>query len=322
MAVTPKRGRRRGRVAKRGRPRRSAAAMRALTDALVRLAVVHAPATVRQLYYQAIIAHLVPKVETEYRAISELLVELRELGRVSWDAIADRTRWQRKPPTWPSIRSAVESVRHYYRRQVWRGLPDRVFVALEKEALSGIVHDVTAVYDVPLLVLRGFSSVTFIHDLASQIVGYRKYSLRSHVLVLTDLDPSGNVSAASFRTRLTRYCGIPLTDKGQAPDELPDWLSFTRIAVTRQQAAVHDLPSRTTKTDRNAHAQSPAWDGGPSIELDAFSPAVLRQIVEEAITAFIPRGHMATLRAAEESEREGLQRFEDLLPDPEDEDPD
>ena len=321
MGVIGKRERTRRRAAKRGRPRRSAAAMRALADGLVHLARKYAPATVRQLYYQAVVSALVRKVETEYRKISELLVDLREHERVPWEAIADRTRWQRKPPTWPNIRSAFESVRQYYRREVWRGLPDRVFVALEKEALVSIVYDVTQEYDVPLLVLRGFSSVTFIHDLASQIVGYRQYGLRSHVLVLTDLDPSGVVSAGSLRDRLAKYCGIPLTPKGRAPDKLPDWLSFTRIAVTRQLAKEYNLPSRPTKTRRNSHAQSPLWDGGPSIELDAVAPDVFRQIIREVITAYIPDRHMETLRAAEESERDGLQRLEALLPDPEDEDP-
>lgn len=318
MAVTVKRVRPRRRVAKPGHRRRSAAAMRALDDALVQLAEKHAPATVRQLYYQAIIEGLIPKDEGEYRTISERFVALRERGRVPWKSIADRTRRQRKPPTWPNIRSAVASVRHYYRREVWRGLPDRVFVALEKEALSGIVNDVTDEYAVPFLVLRGFSSVTFIHDLASDILAYRKHDLRSHVLVLTDLDPSGVVATASFRYRLAKYCGIPLTEKGRAPDELPAWLSFTRIAVTRQQVEQYDLPSRPTKTERNAHAKSPDWDGGPSIELDALAPAVLRQMVEEAITAYIPAGHMRALRVAEESERAGLLEIEKLLPNADD----
>ena len=296
--------------------------MRALDEGLVQLAREHAPATVRQLYYQAIISLLVSKDKGEYRTISERLVLLREAGRVPWEAIADRTRWQRKPPSWPSIRSAVESVRQYYRREVWRGLPDRVFVALEKEALAGIVNDVTSEFDVPLLVLRGFSSATFVHDLASQVLGYRRYHLRSHVLILTDLDPSGIVSARSFCDRLARYCGIPLTREGRAPDKLPDWLTVTRLAVTRDQVETYALPSRPTKTERNTHAQSPDWDGGVSVELDAFAPAVLRRLVHDAITAYIPPGHMATLRAAEESEREGLERIAELLPDPEDFDED
>ena len=321
MSVTAQRKPRRRRGAKRGQRRRSLDDMRALDDALVRLAIKHAPATIRQVYYQAVVAGLVPKDEAAYRTISERLVLLREQGRVPWDAIADRTRSQRKPPTWASIRSAVAAVRRYYRRDVWRYLPDRVFVALEKEALSGIVYEVTEEYDVGLCVLRGFSSVTFIHNnLAADIVDYRKHGLRSHVLVLTDLDPSGVVSAASFRNRLAKYCDIPLTE-GRAPDELPDWLTFTPLAVTRQQAEAYTLPSRPTKTRRNAHAQSSDWDGGPSIELDAFAPDVLRQIVREAITAYIPDHHMEKLRAAEASEREGLQRFEELLPHP-DQDPD
>ena len=123
MSVTAQRKPRRRSGAKRGQRRRSLDDMRALDDALVRLAIKHAPATIRQVYYQAVVAGLVPKDEAAYRTISERLVLLREQGRVPWDAIADRTRSQRKPPTWASIRSAVASVRHYYRRDVWGYLP-------------------------------------------------------------------------------------------------------------------------------------------------------------------------------------------------------
>ena len=224
-AMRPRRHPARLRKARHGRPRRPPAAMRFLDDGLVRLAAKHAPASVRQLYYQAIVVGLVPKDEAQYKTISERLVTLRETGRVPWRSIADRTRWQRKPLTWSGIRAAFESVRRFYRRQVWVGLPDRLFVALEKEALSGIVNDVTAEYDVPLLVLRGFSSATFIHDLAEDILAYKREGLRSHVLVLTDLDPSGVVAAENLRERCLRYCG--LTDGQRVPEELPDWLSFT-----------------------------------------------------------------------------------------------
>ena len=297
MSVTAQRKRPRRRGAKRSETRRKSAEMKVIDDALVLLARDHAPATVRQLYYQAVVNFVVPKLEAAYRTISKRLVQLREQGRVPWGAIADRTRSQRKPPTWPSMRSAVASVRHYYRREVWRGLPDRVFVVLEKEALFGIVYEVTEKYDVAVYVLRGFSSVTFIHELASDILDCREYHLRSHVLVLTDLDPSGVVSAASFRDRLAKYCDIPLTDQGRAPDKLPNWLTYTPLAVTRQQAEAYDLPSRPTKTQRNAHAQSSDWDGGSSIELDAFAPNVLRQIVKEAITAYITGSpHVDTAR--------------------------
>ncbi len=273
-----------------------------LDNRLVQLALRHAPATVRQLFYQAVVLGWLAKTEGEYKTISERLVILREAGQVSWEAIADRTRWQRKPPTWPDLASAVASVKHYYRREVWRHLPDRVFVALEKEALSGIVNEVTSRYDVPLLVLRGFSSATFVHDLADQVLGYKQYGLRSHVLVLTDLDPSGKVSAASLRDRLARYCGI--TDSRRAPAVLPSWLTFTRLGVTRSQVEEYELPSRPTKTDGNPHARSAMWDGGDSVELDAFSPDDLRRLVTRAIEEFLPAGHMEGIRVAEESERE------------------
>ena len=88
---------------------------------------------------------------------------------MSWHHITDLTRWQRKPLTFNNLETAVEHTRRTYRRAVWYGLDRRVFVVLEKEALASVVGAVTEEYDVPLLVTKGFSSLTFAHSVAEDI---------------------------------------------------------------------------------------------------------------------------------------------------------
>ena len=66
-----------------------------------------------------------------------------------------------------------------------------MFVVLEKDALTGVVGDITEEYDVPLLVTRGFSSLSFIHGLAEDINVYADYGVTTYVYALGDWDPSG-----------------------------------------------------------------------------------------------------------------------------------
>ena len=61
------------RAARRGRRRRSSADMETLDSALVKLAQKHKPATIRQLYYQAVVDGLIPKNEAAYRTIFRAL---------------------------------------------------------------------------------------------------------------------------------------------------------------------------------------------------------------------------------------------------------
>jgi hypothetical protein len=56
------------------------------------------PQTVRQVYYALTARHLIDKNETEYqRTVVRLLTQMREDGLISFDWIADNTRWMRKP---------------------------------------------------------------------------------------------------------------------------------------------------------------------------------------------------------------------------------
>src|SRR5919107_889750 len=76
------------------RTRRTRAEIEALDAALVEIILDFSPATVRQVFYQAINRGLVPKSETKgYRVVQRRLVALRELGEVPHGSIVDGTRY-------------------------------------------------------------------------------------------------------------------------------------------------------------------------------------------------------------------------------------
>jgi hypothetical protein len=252
--------------------------------ALMEITAAGHPMSVRQVYYQATVRNLVEKTELGYRKVQEDLVFLRRIGGEmprSW--IADSTRWQRKPKTHGSIEEALQDTARFYRRSLWTDAGCYVEIWLEKDALAGVILPVTALFDVPLMVARGYASISFLHAAAEAIADLE---VPAYIYHLGDFDPSGVDAGRAIEATLRKY----------APDAE---IHFERIAVTKRQIDFWDLPSRPTKkTDSRAKGF-----GEVSVELDAIAPAQLRCIVEVAIERHLPRRQLEVLKAAEESER-------------------
>ena len=76
-------------------------------------------------------------------------------------------------------------------------------------------------------------------------------------------------------------------------------IHFERVAVTTEQIAHWNLPTRPTKTSDSRSRNF----GDISVELDAIDPAALRGLVKEVIEQHLPPDQFAVLKAAEDSER-------------------
>jgi hypothetical protein len=74
------------------------------------------------------------------------------------------------------------------RTQVWQNANAYVEIWLEKDALSGVIYPVTAEYDVPLMVARGYASLSFLHSAAEYI---DSLDVPTFIYHLGDYDPSG-----------------------------------------------------------------------------------------------------------------------------------
>jgi hypothetical protein len=119
------------------------------------------PMTVRQLFYRLVSLGTIDKTEAEYKAtVCRITAEMRRAGEIPYGWIADNTRWTRKPRTHSSLSHALKHTAETYRRAIWDNQDSYVEVWLEKDALAGVLLDVTAPWDVPLMVTRGFPSLT------------------------------------------------------------------------------------------------------------------------------------------------------------------
>jgi hypothetical protein len=247
------------------------------------------PCGVRQTFYQAEVKEVVEKTEGGYEKVQRAIVWLRQHRLIPFSWISDATRWMRKPKSHDSIVAALDETVKTYRRAVWRDESVYVEIWIEKDALAGTIFDVTAAYDVPLMVTRGYSSLTFLHSAAEAIEENGKPAYIYH---LGDWDPSGQDAADHIERKLREYApGVPI--------------HFTKLAVTERQIVEWRLPTRSTKkTDSRAKR----WKGD-SVELDAIPPNLLRQLVRDAIERHITPTRLAVMEAAEASEREAAAIF-------------
>lgn len=244
------------------------------------------PMTVRQVFYQASVRNLVSKSEAGYRIVQTDLVAMRRSGELPYNWLADNTRWQRKPETFANPADALEMTARFYRKALWDNIPAYVEVWLEKDALSGVVLPVTSQFDVPLMVARGYASLSFLNSAAIHIA---ELDEPTYIYHLGDFDPSGVNAAEKIKTTL----------REMAPNAE---IHFQRLAVLPEQIADWNLPTRPTKS---SDSRSKGF-GAVSVELDAIEPKMLRAIVQEAINQHLPERQYNALMAAEESERLAL----------------
>jgi hypothetical protein len=224
------------------------------------------PMTVRQVFYQATVAGMVDKTEAGYAKVQRALVQMRRAQAMPYSWLADNTRWQRKPRSFENV-------------EVW----------LEKDALSGVVYPITSAFDVPLMVARGYASLSFLHTAAEHIATLLKPAFIYH---LGDFDPSGVNAGEKIEQTLRELA--PAAE-----------IHFERLAVLPSQISDWNLPTRPTKAS-DTRAKN---FGAISVELDAIHPNTLRGIVREAIELHMPPSQFEALKAAEQSERELLRSF-------------
>ena len=250
------------------------------------------PMTFRQVFYQATVRGIVDKTEAGYSKVQTDLALMRREGftykgdalRLPYNWLADNTRWQRAPQTFSSVQQALNDTARLYRKSLWENAEAYVEIWLEKDALSGVVYPVTSMFDVPLMVARGYASLSFLHSAAEAM---NEMSVPVYVYHLGDFDPSG-VNAGEK---------IEQTLKELAPDAD---ITFERIGVTPAQIEAWHLPSRPTKTS-DSRAKG---FGDISVELDAIEPSLLRAVVQDAIERHLPPEQYEVLKLAEASERQ------------------
>ena len=250
----------------------------------------HRPVTVRQIFYRLSTLEAVDKSERGYKAVGRLCTQMRLDGEIPFSYFADNTRWMRRPRTYNTIEEALELTAQTYRKSLWQNQTAAAEIWLEKEALAGVIYPVTSQWDVPLMVVKGYPSVTFLHTAASQMKNdYFHHNRITKIFYLGDRDPSGLDIFRNITERIPEFAqNTPII--------------FSHVAVTTAQVRRWQLPSRPTKK-----SDSRAKDfEGESVELDAILPSDLRQLVTDCIEKVIDSSQLEQLREIEKMEKESV----------------
>ena len=242
------------------------------------------------MFYRLVSQGVIDKTECEYKnAVGRLLTIMRESNEIPFRWIADSSRIMRKPRSYDSMEDCLNETLKTYRRNFWRNQPHYVEIWCEKEALSGVLYEVTSQFDVPLMISRGFSSISFLHTAAEHISHQNKPAFLYH---FGDHDPSGRAIDSNILKKLKQY----------APNTP---IQFQRMAVTETQIKQYDLMTRPTKqTDSRAKN----FEGG-SVEVDALPPSVLKEMVRLCIDQHLDHYQYSQMKNAEWMERDTLSSF-------------
>ena len=221
------------------------------------------PATVHQLYYQLVSRAVIEKTEAAYKGLVHNLSIMRRAQQVPFEWLADNTRWMRKPTTYKSLTDMLDRQTEFYRRALWDNQDAYVEIWLEKDALAGVLVEVTREWDVPLMVTRGYPSLSFLHSAATFIESLEK---PAYLYYFGDFDPSG--------MDITRAVEEGIRELAPDAD-----IEFERVAVTEEQIESMNLPTRPTKTTDSRKKNFE----GESVEVDAIAPDDLRELARDCI---------------------------------------
>lgn len=262
--------------------------------------------SLRQLYYQLVSKNVIPNEKKEYSKLSKLLKEGRMAGIVDWGAIEDRLRVPYSPSSWDGPKEAMDAIIEQYELPRMKGQPRYIEVWIEKDALSGVLKRITKRYHIPILVNRGYSSVSAMHDAFNRFsYAYESESALSiKVLYLGDHDPSGIDMIRDIEDRINEFS----SGAGNDFD-----FSIDAIALTADQIKKFNLPKNPAKKTDPRSLKYIEEHGSASYEVDALPPIELNKILEKSILRNIDMDVYHDVVQREKEEKQELVRLRNKL---------
>jgi hypothetical protein len=246
--------------------------------------------TLRQLYYQLVSRDIIPNKKSEYAKLSHLLKNGRMAGVVDFDAIEDRIREPKRPYWVYGVTDAIEDTIKQYRLDRQEGQDIYIECWSEKDALSNILYRVTEYYHTYLVINRGYSSCTAMHD------AHQRFECNDNnvIFYLGDHDPSGLDMVRDIRDRLEEF--------GSNVEVVP-------IALTTAQVRQYDPPPNPAKiTDPRAKWYIQEY-GNTSWEVDALEPDVLHNLLRQHIESRMDMDLFQDILNQEVEDKEELSEF-------------
>lgn len=253
--------------------------------------------TLRTLFYRLVSLEAIPNTNQAYKQLSSACVEARKNEKLPWDSFSDEGRQvledfveeYRSPEQY--VQSCIDFVRsasanYRYTIPRWYRQRNYVEVWIEKQALADTFSSFLKGRDVRIVVNRGYSGWSFLHENCMRLLKVKESGKEIHILYFGDFDPSGDDMENHLDNALRRF-------------HLED-IDFQRIAVTKKQIEEFNLPEMPKSKETIDKINHDTRKGGfirkhgklYAVELDAmlaFVPDEFKSIVQGSVDQFFDR---------------------------------
>lgn len=240
------------------------------------------PLTLRQIYYQLVAHEVIENSVSSYKRLGSILTKARLEGLVPWEVIEDRARDTLWSGGYGMIGDFIRHETEYYLEGYRRDLLNMQKVApelwIEKDALSRICHRAALDYCVPVIVAKGFSSISYMYQCKRRIDANLENGQTTVILYFGDFDPSGWEMPEAMLETLHGDMGVDEED-----------VKLYRCALNDDQIDDMKLPhspEALKKTDTRYKKFMHRF-GRRAVELDAIPPAELETLVSESIESIL-----------------------------------
>lgn len=248
--------------------------------------------TLRQLYYQLVARDFIPNRVQEYTKLSKTLVIGRMNGLIDWDMIEDRTRKPYLTYYINSIQEAIKDTVDTYKLDRQQEQINHIEIWTEKDAVSNILKRSSIYFHVNLMVNRGYSSCSAVHDAFLRIFSKKK---PSKILYIGDHDPSGLDMLRDIENRLAEF-GV-------------EDFEIIPVVLTMKQIEKYSPPPNFAKiTDPRAKWYIGKF-GSDSWELDALKPEILHEIIFDAVMKYLDITQFKKMLNKEKRDRKKLKEI-------------
>ena len=253
--------------------------------------------TLRQLYYQMVSRDIIPNNIRSYKNLGNLINDARLAGLVDWHAIEDRTRNLRRRPHWEEPQEIIDAIARQYHIDYWEGQENYVEVWVEKDALIGIVEQISDKLDVACFSCRGYTSQSELWGAAMRLKRRCDAGQHAVLLHLGDHDPSGKDMSRDIVARLELFGA--------------DDVEFRRLALNLDQIEEFGPPPNPTKlSDSRAQGYIERF-GYECWELDALDPSVISRLIDENVRMYRDEGLYRDVLMRENEEKGTLRDLRD-----------
>ena len=287
-------------TSRRRSARRTAAQVEQLEAQIYEVLIEDRPQSIRHIYYRMTNPRLpepVEKTDWGYNQVQSRVTKMRRAGVIPYGWITDATRRGYHTYTYRSAAEALRAWQGSYRGDIWSSAPVYVEVWCESRSIAGVIEGTCQELAVSLYPAGGFTSLSLGYQSAEYINDMTQEGKKPAVVIyIGDYDPAGVLIDRKVQEELERHLHPNV------------YLDFRRIAITPEQIAEMDLPTkpRNENDQRVKHLLE-------TVEAEAMPAGVLRTLLRESVESFLPEGALRAARVAEESERAYIEWLADTI---------